>query len=104
MRADVVDQVSILVHGNAADTDHAGEKAGAFLDKVRKLSDADFKSKRQRSGGGSPKHLAGNLDAFTALKHWTESELAYLLSNPELSGAINAMEAHATSAAKEGKQ
>jgi hypothetical protein len=103
LRADVVEQVSILAHGFAADTDKMGEKAGTFLDRVRKLSDADLKSKRHDLEEEA-KHLAGNLDHFTALKHWTESELADLLSNPELVGAINAMEAHAASMAKEGKQ
>ena len=103
LRDDVVEQMSILFHGNSPDSDHSGEKAGAFLDKARKLSEADFKAKRKDLEEEARK-LFGNLDAFTALKHWTESELAYLLSNPELPGAISAMEAHATSVAKEGKQ
>jgi hypothetical protein len=101
LRADVVEQVSQLVHGFGPDTDKAGEKAGVFLDRVRKLSDADLKAKRHDLEGEA-KHIAGNIDAFVTLKHWTESELADLLSNPELPGAISAMEAHATAAAKEG--
>src|SRR2546430_2282386 len=46
VRNDAVKEVVGLAHGNDADTDQIGEQAAAFLDRVRKMSDADYKAKR----------------------------------------------------------
>ena len=94
LRADTADEVVALTRGPAARDAKLADAVGTFLDRVRKLSDADYKSKHDALEDEARK-IVGPVDPMTALHHWVEEEFAHLLSNPELGEAVHARIKHA---------
>jgi hypothetical protein len=94
LRADTADEVIALAKGPTAKDAKLADAVGGFLDRVRKLSEADYKSKHDALEDEARK-LIGPVDAMTALQHWVEDQFASLLSNPELGEAVHARIKHA---------
>jgi len=88
-RDDVADDVSTLANGYEKDSSKLAKQVSGFLDRVKKLSDEEFKSKRKDLEEEARK-IAGSHEAFTVIRHWAEREIAELISNPELPAAIEA--------------
>jgi hypothetical protein len=59
-----------------------------FLTRVHKMS-ADEYNEQQSSLEDEARKLLAALDPVSTLRHWLQDELADLLSNPELSSAID---------------
>ena len=85
--SDTVHEVVELAKGFEGDKRLADDVAD-LLTKMHKLNNAQFKS--QRSALEQQAHtICGQLDSFLVIKHWAQEQLAELLSNPELSSAID---------------
>jgi Spy/CpxP family protein refolding chaperone len=94
LRSDTVDEVIALTKGVAAKDEKLADAVAAFLDRVHKLSDADYKA-RHTALEEEARKLVGPLDPVTVVRHWVEEEFATLLSNPQLADAIHARLPHA---------
>jgi hypothetical protein len=94
LRTDTVNEVVALSQGPATKDSKLADAVGGFLDRVRKLNDADYKAKHAALEEEARK-LIGPLDPVTVVRHWVEEEFAILLSNPQLPQAIRARLPHA---------
>jgi hypothetical protein len=89
-RDDVADEIGWLVGGldTAAEKKVKGQVV-SLLNKVRALSDADFKEKRgdlEKEAKG----VAGEVGPTEVVRHYVEHAAAELLSNPQLPAALEA--------------
>ena len=83
--------VGNLVAGMDESKAHSvAEKASDWLHNVGKLSNADFVKQRQILEDAATK-IVGGVSAMSVLNNWLERQIAILLSNPQLSPAIDAM-------------
>lgn len=87
---DAADEVGTLIAGlELAKQKPVQEKIRAFLQRAKKMSEADFKSKHADLEK-SAKEIVGDTDGFVILRHWLLRDMAELLSNPRLTSAIDA--------------
>lgn len=87
---DAADEVGPLVAGlDVSRQKPVQEKVRAFLERARKMKEADFKAKRSELEK-SAKDVVGDVDGLMILRHWMERDMAELLSNPQLPKAIDA--------------
>ena len=87
---DTTDEVSVLLAG--LDIEKAKpitEQIRAMLKHARDMNDSDFKSKRGDLEADGRK-IIGDVGPVTVLQHWLERDIAELLSNPQLTSAIDA--------------
>ena len=98
---EITDDVVVLANGFDADKSGLGEKVSAYLSRVHKLSDDEFKSKRHDLEEEARK-IVGASDAFVVLRHWSEREMAELLSNPELTVALREWQRGHTNSSTKG--
>jgi hypothetical protein len=89
LRDDAADEIEMLAAGLVPEKKPAIEvKIVAFLNKARKLSDADFAQQRQALTDEAKK-LGQEINPIVAIRHWTEQQMAQLLVNPELATALD---------------
>jgi polyhydroxyalkanoate synthesis regulator phasin len=85
------EEVGRLVAGlDAAKARQVTEQATAWLKAGRQLKDDEYAA-RQTALAEAARKIAGDLPPMTVLTHWMENELAELLANPQLTGAIDAV-------------
>jgi hypothetical protein len=85
------EEVGRLVGGlDGAKRKQATEQATAWLKAGRQLKDDEYTA-RQSALAEAARKIAGDLPPMTVLTHWLENELAELLANPQLTGAIDAV-------------
>jgi hypothetical protein len=83
--------VSRLVAGlDAAKGDTVAGQVREWLKGGRELKEEAFAQQREGLEAGAKK-IVGDVPAFAVLEHWMQNEVATLLSNPQLGGAIDAM-------------
>jgi hypothetical protein len=87
LRDATADDVATLVAGNKA-TDALTEKYKRWLDEAHKLDDAVFKQRFSDPMQAADK-IVGSVAWHEVLQNWVQSSIADLLSNPELSAALN---------------
>ena len=85
---DTSDDVGRLVAGlDSAKAKQIAEHVTAWLKAGKELKDEDF-ANRHNALEESAKRIAGEVPPMQILTNWMESELAELLSNPQLPAAI----------------
>jgi hypothetical protein len=90
---DTAEMVGILVAGmDAAKAKAVSDEATAWLKAGKELA-ADAYAARHEALVQSAHKIAGDVPPMVVLTHWMENELAELLSNPQLTGAIDALAA-----------
>ncbi len=88
LKDDTTDQLGELAGGlSPTKTPAIIGKAARFLDAARKLSPTDFKNQLPPLQDEARK-LGGSIDPVVCIRHWMESDLADLLSNPQLPQAL----------------
>jgi hypothetical protein len=87
LRDTAADDVATLVAGNKA-TDALTEKYQYWLDEAHKLDDATFSGRFSDPMQAASK-IVGSVTWHDVLQNWVQSSIADLLSNPELSAAVN---------------
>jgi hypothetical protein len=87
---DVSDDLGTLLGGlEPAKAKPHEEAVRAWLKKAKAMSDADFKAKRGELER-SARELTAGVDPFMVLRHWVQRDVAELLTNPQLTAAIEA--------------
>ena len=69
-------------------TDLAQNNNTAWFKANRELKEEEFNA-RKASLDESAKKIVGELPAMTIISHWLDYEIATLMSNPQLGGAID---------------
>lgn len=91
--ADTADEVGRLVAGiDAAKAKALSERVAAWLKDAKALKDEDYAARRE-SLEAAAKRIVGEVAPMQVLTHWLENEMAELIANPQLAGAIDAMNA-----------
>jgi hypothetical protein len=87
---ETAEEVGRLVAGaDAAKAKQVADQAAAWL-KAGKALPADAYAARHDALAASAGKIIGDVPAMVVLTHWLEGELADLLANPQLTGAIDA--------------
>jgi hypothetical protein len=88
---DTADEVGRLVAGaDAAKAKAVTEQAAAWL-KAGKALPAEAYAAQHDALAASAAKIVGDVPPMLILTHWLQSELAVLLANPQLTGAIDAL-------------
>ena len=66
----------------------AEQQVGAWLKSGKQVKEEDFAA-RQPTLEEAAKKIVGEVAPMAVLNHWMEHELATLLSNPQLAGAVD---------------
>jgi hypothetical protein len=86
---DAADDIAHLVAGlDAAKGKEISDQVVAWFKANRELKDEEFNA-RKGSLDESAKKIVGELPAMTIISHWLDYEIATLMSNPQLGGAID---------------
>jgi hypothetical protein len=86
---DSADDIAHLVVGlDVAKGKEISDQVVAWFKAGRELKDEEFTA-RKAALEESAKKMTGDLPAMTVLTHWLDYEIATLLSNPQLPGAID---------------
>ncbi len=86
---DSADDIAHLVVGlDVAKGKEISDQVVAWFKAGRELKDEEFTA-RKAALEESAKKITGDLPAMTVLTHWLDYEIATLLSNPQLPGAID---------------
>jgi hypothetical protein len=89
IRSELASEVSVLVAGlDKAAQEPVAKKVGEWLDGAHAADPSSLDAKRG-SYERSARQIVGKMDAFRALRRWMQREMATLLSNPALPGAID---------------
>jgi hypothetical protein len=86
---DAADDIAHLVAGlDAAKGKEISDQVVAWFKANRELKEEEFNA-RKASLDESAKKIVGELPAMTIISHWLDYEIATLMSNPQLGGAID---------------
>jgi hypothetical protein len=89
LKKEACEQVDLLVNGlNASGQKNVTEQVSNLLNKARKMTARTFNNREQNLEQQARK--IGTVDAFVALRHWMEREMANLLSNPQITEVLSA--------------
>ena len=89
IRTETSGQVALLLAGlDPAAQQPIAQKVGQWLDKAHAM-DAGKRTAHRPALEQAAKELVGHPDPFQALRHWSEREMASLLSNPALPFALD---------------
>jgi hypothetical protein len=86
---DAADDIAHLVAGlDAAKGKEISDQVVAWFKSNRELKEEEFTA-RKGSLDESARKIVGELPAMTIISHWLDYEIATLMSNPQLGGAID---------------
>jgi hypothetical protein len=89
--ADTADEVGRLVAGlDSAKAKGLSERVTAWLKDGKALKEEDYAARREALEAAA-KRIVGEVQPMQVLTHWLENEMAELIANPELGGAVDAM-------------
>jgi hypothetical protein len=91
--ADTADEVGRLVAGvDAAKAKALSERVTVWLKNAKALKDEEYAARRDALEAAA-RRIVGEVAPMQVLTHWLENEMADLIANPQLTGAIDAMAA-----------